>query len=256
MTNEQIIIVDPSSCKRWAFADRAEFEFGNIHELAEDIEKNGQINPVIIRKSSDPNYKYEIISGSRRWQACLSYNLPLKAILTDYDDRQAAIVQLRENERHALSSYSRGCFFAKLLKSKIIKQEQLAKDLGIGRSTLQNVICFPKIPEVIMEAIQNPEKISGRSAWVIYSNAKKGEKYIEALIKIADQIRDGLASYDIDRKVKDIVLQNNDTLLMGNEVINKDGEVIGRWRNGYLVIRAKNSSEREKLNKLLEIFMA
>lgn len=51
MTNEQIIIVDPSSCKRWAFADRAEFEFGNIHELAEDIEKNGQINPVIIRKS-------------------------------------------------------------------------------------------------------------------------------------------------------------------------------------------------------------
>lgn len=256
MTSEdQIINVDPSSCKRWAFADRSEFEFGNIQELAEDIDKNGQINPVIIRKSSDPNYKYEIISGSRRWKACLAFNLPLRAILTDYDDKQAAIVQLRENERHALSSYSRGCFLAKLLKSKIIQQDQLAKDLGIGRSTLQNVICFPKIPEVVMEAIQNPERISGRSAWVIYSNAKKGEKYVEALIKIADQIRDGLASYDIDRKVKDIVSENENTLLNGSEVINKDGEVIGRWRRGYLVIRAKNSSEREKLNKLLEIFM-
>ena len=107
-----------------------------------------------------------------------------------------------------------------------------------------------------MEAIQNPERISGRSAWVIYSNAKKGEKYVEALIQIADQIRDGLASYDIDRKVKEVVSQTENILLTGTEVVNKDGEVVGRWRNGYLVIRAKNSSEREKLNKLLEIFMA
>jgi hypothetical protein len=49
----QILNVDPSACKRWKFADRIEADFFKIEELAEDILKNGQINPVLIRASED-----------------------------------------------------------------------------------------------------------------------------------------------------------------------------------------------------------
>ena len=48
----QILNVDPSTCKRWKFADRIEADFFKIEELAEDILKNGQINHFHLRDES------------------------------------------------------------------------------------------------------------------------------------------------------------------------------------------------------------
>jgi ParB family chromosome partitioning protein len=62
----EIQSIDPKQCKRWKFADRSDFEFGKIWELAEDIKRNGQIDPAIIRPVKDPEYRYEVIAGSRR----------------------------------------------------------------------------------------------------------------------------------------------------------------------------------------------
>lgn len=38
----QILNVDPSTCKRWKFADRIEADFFKIEELAEDILEMGK----------------------------------------------------------------------------------------------------------------------------------------------------------------------------------------------------------------------
>lgn len=76
----KILNVDPSTCKRWKFADRIEADFFKIDELAEDILKNGQINPVLIRAADDENFKYEIIAGSRRWKACLLANIVVRQV--------------------------------------------------------------------------------------------------------------------------------------------------------------------------------
>jgi len=40
----KILNIDPSTCKRWKFADRIEADFFKIDELAEDILKNGQMS--------------------------------------------------------------------------------------------------------------------------------------------------------------------------------------------------------------------
>ena len=40
----KILNIDPSTCKRWKFADRIEADFFKIEELAEDILKNGQMS--------------------------------------------------------------------------------------------------------------------------------------------------------------------------------------------------------------------
>ena len=177
----------------------------------------------------------------------------MKAILTDYNDTQAAIAQIKENEKTGLSNYSRGISYSILLKNKILSQEQLASSLGISRSKLQSLICFAKIPESVMDAIGNPERISARSANNIYSLSKKGEDHINALIEIAEKIKLGLASYDIEEAVKNIVVGKED--LADNDIRNSKGEVIARWRMGSLIIRAKNSADRKKLTKLVEYFL-
>ena len=43
----EVITVNPRECTRWPLADRSGFEFGDLHSLAEDIKKNGQIEPIL-----------------------------------------------------------------------------------------------------------------------------------------------------------------------------------------------------------------
>ncbi len=253
VSDTQILNVDPSTCKRWKFADRIDSDFFRIDELAEDILKNGQINPVLIRLADDEDFKYEIIAGSRRWKACLIANIPLRAILTDYDDMQAAIAQIKENDKSGISNYSKGLSCSILLKNKILSQEQLASSMGVSRSKLQSLLCFSKIPKSIINAIENPEKISARSANSIYSLSRKGDDHINALIEIAEKIKSGLASYDIEELVKNLIAGKRD--LNDNDIRNDKGEVVARWRMGSLIIRAKNSSDRKKLTKLVEYFV-
>ena len=59
----QIIEVDPKNCIRWEFADRSGFEFGDIFELAQDIAQNGQVEPVILRKSKTQTHNMRSLPG-------------------------------------------------------------------------------------------------------------------------------------------------------------------------------------------------
>jgi len=45
----EVVTVDPKKCDRWKLADRSSFEFGDMYALAQDILKNGQIEPVILK---------------------------------------------------------------------------------------------------------------------------------------------------------------------------------------------------------------
>ena len=45
----------------------------------------------------DSKFKYEVIVGSRRLQACLTANLPIDAILVETFDAEAATIQIKEN---------------------------------------------------------------------------------------------------------------------------------------------------------------
>ncbi len=76
----EVVTVDPKKCSRWKLGDRSGFEFGDIHTLAQDILKNGQIEPVILRKSTDKEDHFDVIAGSRRWRACFEEDIPLKAL--------------------------------------------------------------------------------------------------------------------------------------------------------------------------------
>ena len=84
----QIIEINPRDCTRWKYADRSHFEFGNTGSLSEDIKENGQVEPVIVRPLLNSEYKYEIIAGSRRFQACFNAGLMLKAVIRDVSDEE------------------------------------------------------------------------------------------------------------------------------------------------------------------------
>ena len=51
------------------YQPRKNFDEENLNDLTNSIKERGVIQPIIVRKSSTNNSKYEIIAGERRWLA-------------------------------------------------------------------------------------------------------------------------------------------------------------------------------------------
>ena len=122
--DQEIIELNHEECVVWDYADRQDFEMGNIEELAEDIKKNGQIQPIIVREKG---YKYEVIAGQRRLRACKMLNTSVQAVIRNIDDTDALFVQRSENLKQNISPYSRARCYGKILKDKKITQAANSK---------------------------------------------------------------------------------------------------------------------------------
>ena len=253
VTFMSLMNIDPKLCKRWQFADRSEFEFGNLSTLAEDIRKNGQINPVIARSIKDPKYRYEIIAGSRRWKACLLNDLPLSAIVDNYNDEKAAMIQIKENSKEPLSDYSKGMNYSRIIESCNITQTALAINLNYTRNRLINFLAFAKLPEKIWQAVQVPDKVSSRTAAALLALSNKGEEYNNAIIEIAEEIRSGAGSTTIERLVNQIVNGKFEGNIKDEEemIVSPEGQAIASWKKGALTFSKDLDIDRKKLNKML-----
>ena len=69
------------------FQPRKIFDEENLEDLTNSIKERGIIQPIIVRKSSDNNSKYEIIAGERRWLAAQKAGLhEVPVVITNADD--------------------------------------------------------------------------------------------------------------------------------------------------------------------------
>jgi ParB family chromosome partitioning protein len=249
-----VVKIDPRVCTRWQYADRNYFEFGDVDVLAEDIKRNGQITPVFVRPLKDNDkFKYEVIAGSRRLKACLGADIMMKVIITDVSDIEAATIQIKENERLALSEYSRGMSFAKLKEDGKLTQEQLAEIVGCSRKKIQSLLCFAKVPKDIWNAVTNMGKVSARSAETILALYKKSDDHKKALIEIAEEIKKGAGSVRIEKLVTEILngsLQNEEEEVIANQ----NGKTIAVWKKGGIFFSKNINFNKQKLTKLLMEF--
>jgi len=245
-----IIKINPETCKRWLYADRSLFEFGDIHKLGLDIKNNGQVEPIIVREVQDKKFAYEVIAGSRRHKACLEMKLPLSAIVKNVSDNDAFFMQLRENEKQPISDYSRGMHFNRLLENKKTTVVALAQLTQCSKDKIYDLLSFAKVPTAIWDAVANISKVSGRSASIINKLAKKGELYIAALIEIAEEIRKGAGCNRIERMVNEII--HGKQKLETNRVIKtEDGTVIGRWIKSSIVFESGININQQKLETFI-----
>ena len=247
----QIIEVDPKSCTRWAFADRSGFEFGDVFELAQDIIANGQVEPVILRKSNIPGFEYEIIAGSRRWKACLEAGINLKGIVQELSDEQASVVQIKENQQLSICDYSKGIYYSKLLADKKTTRANLTKLAGCSPSKLDNFLTFEKIPATIWEAVGNPSRVSSRTAATILALSQKGDKYVDALIHLAEDIRKGAGSRTLEQKVSETVNGKDNMIEFERKVVLPSGQVIAQWTKGGLKFSKDIPLDQEGFEKMV-----
>lgn len=102
-------------------SSRIRKDFGDINELAEDIKKNGLINPPAINK------EYQLLAGERRLRACKKLGwkqIPVNMIDTDNEEQDLSI-EISENEaRKEFTMTERLAYARKLTEIESAKAKQ------------------------------------------------------------------------------------------------------------------------------------
>jgi ParB family chromosome partitioning protein len=144
------------------FQPRTVFDETKIIELAQSIEMNGMIQPIIVRESGQ---YYEIVAGERRWRAAKHIGLDqVPVIVRVMDDNQTATIALIENlQRENLTAIEEATAYQQLISLQAITQESLAEQLGKSQSSVANKMRLLQLDDSTKEAIYH-RKISERHA--------------------------------------------------------------------------------------------
>ena len=238
------------------YQPRKIFDDGNLQELTNSIKERGIIQPIIVRKSSDDNSKYEIIAGERRWLAAQKAGLhEVPVVITEVDDLKSLEFAIVENvQRNDLNVIEEARGYQRLIEEFSYDQEKVAKFIGKSRSHIANILRLLGLPEAILKLIENKKLSPGHAKILVgLSNAEfVANKIIEKSLSVR-QAENFVKIFKIKKQSfkasKDANLQaleSSITEKIGLNVLIKNK----KNNTGSLVI---NYQDLDQLNKIIEI---
>ena len=139
---------------------RKNFDQEALEELAQSISEYGLIQPIVVTKKDG---YYSIIAGERRWRASKLAGLKeIPAIIRDDDEKVNSEISLIENmQREDLNPYEKALGIRTLIDNYGLSQEDVAKKLGKGRSTIANWVRVLNLEPRVLEMAKNGKLTEG-----------------------------------------------------------------------------------------------
>ena len=159
-----VVAVSPFDCRMWEWHDRLENHLTEetCRAEIESFARDGQLIAVLGRPlAGDPQFRFELIYGSRRLFVARHLNQPLLVEVRRMTDREATIAMDIENrQRKDLSPYARGVSYARWLRQGLFRnQEDIARTLRISPSQVSRLLKLAQLPRVVIDAFGNPSEI-------------------------------------------------------------------------------------------------
>jgi ParB family transcriptional regulator, chromosome partitioning protein len=153
---------------------RRDFDPAAMLELTQSIERDGVIQPIIVRHMDGGDY--QIIAGERRWRAAKSAGiLEIAAIPRTADDHRALELAIIENiQREDLNPIELARGFQRMASELGLSHDQIGEKTGKDRATVTNTIRLLQLPEDLQELIATKKLSPGHA---------------RALLKISDPQR-------------------------------------------------------------------
>jgi ParB family transcriptional regulator, chromosome partitioning protein len=238
------------------FQPRKVFDEENLQDLTNSIKERGIIQPIIVRKSSDDNSRYEIIAGERRWLAAQKAGLhEVPVVITEADDLKSLEFSIIENvQRKDLNPIEEAESYKKLIDDFSYDQEKVSKFIGKSRSHIANFLRLLSLPREVLNFIKSNVLTVGHAKILVgLENAVfVAKKIIER--KLSVRQAENLVNIFKTRKFllktpKDINLQSLENSI--REKIGLNVLIKNKKNNtGSLVLEYK---DLDQLNKIIEI---
>jgi len=127
---------------------RTVFDAARLQELANSIETNGIIQPILVRRHAG---QYELIAGERRLRAAKLAGLTeVPAIVQDFADERLLEIALIENlQREDLNPIETAQALERLSREMNLSHEEIANRTGKDRTTITNMIRLLRLPAAV-----------------------------------------------------------------------------------------------------------
>ena len=147
------------------YQPRKNFDETNLEDLTNSIKERGIIQPIIVRKSPDINFKFEIIAGERRWLAAQRAGLhEVPVVITEADDLKSLEFASVENvQRHDLNPLEEALGYKKLIEEFSYDQEKVSKFIGKSRSYITNSLRILTLPDDVLKLIKSQKLTTGHA---------------------------------------------------------------------------------------------
>ena len=181
---------------------RKEFDREKIEELAQSIDKNGLIQPLILTKKDSENYK--LVAGERRWRAAQIAGLnvlPALLLPADLDKDEISLIENIQRENLKITEEAQA--YQRIIEKNNYTHDQLSKIVGKSRSHITNLLRILNLDEYFSDLLNKGIISMG------HARALVGKKPEELEEKLLSQINIGKAS------VRDI--ENNSSKKRINE---------------------------------------
>ena len=145
------VAVDRIDCN--PYQPRKAFDEDELSSLSDSIRSVGILQPLVVRPVGD---RYQLVAGERRLRAAQAVgfdNVPVRVV--DFNDQQVLEAALIENiQRADLNPIEKAQGFQEYLQRFTMTHEDLAKRLGLDRSTLTNLVRLLELQAEVQAAVR------------------------------------------------------------------------------------------------------
>ena len=151
-----------------------------LAELADSIQSQGLIQPVVVRKVAA---RYELIAGERRWRAAQQAGLEeIPALIKQADDQAAAAMALIENlQRENLNPIEEAVAVSNLIEQFDFTHQEVADTIGKARATVSNLLRLLELPASVRELIKQHQLSMGHARALLSLPAEQQPAFAQAI---------------------------------------------------------------------------
>jgi ParB family transcriptional regulator, chromosome partitioning protein len=176
---------------------RLNFDEKKLDELAQSIQANGLVQPILLRRL--PHGNYQIVAGERRWRAAQRAGIQrINAVVRDIPDARLLELALIENiQREELNPIEEAHAYQRLIRDFKMTQDEMALRVGKDRSSIANHLRLLKLPVTIQKMLEDGSLTAGHARALLALETEQLQ------LKMANEIVNGhLSVRDTERAVK------------------------------------------------------
>lgn len=166
-------------------------EFGDIEELANQIAKDGVLNPIHVRYDEYDPKKYILVDGERRYRAIMhninnGINIDIvPALLVDnIDMKELYRIQIQANEGKNFNEYEYAIAYQHLISEGMTNQE-ICEHLNKKPWHINVCLAHLKRDERVQELLKT-DRITGVDVRHIYQAHKNPQEAVNVIMKLKD----------------------------------------------------------------------
>lgn len=173
---------------------RTNFKREELEELSASIQKDGLLQPILVRPLEDGTY--QIIAGERRWQASRLAGLQQVPIrVKEASDDKALELALIENiQRSDLNPIEEAYGYRRMMERLNMTQAEVAQAMSKGRSTVANALRLLELPEEAQQLLFEEKITAGHARAILSIPTKEGrERLTRKLVEEKLSVREAEA---------------------------------------------------------------